>query len=115
MTFDDGIVRIYAITNGAAAGSKPAKVIRYIESYYFGYETLGFQRYYTALEAKQQISAVIDIPGWNPAISSAQNVAIMEDGLQYLIQLTQPTKDEDGLRVTRLTLERINQAYAVES
>ena len=115
MTFDDGIVRIYAITNGAAAGAKPVKQMTLIDCFYFGYETLGFQRYYTALEAKQRIAAVIDIPGWNAGINSAESVAILEDGLQYLIQLAQPTKDEDGLRITRLTLERLNERYAVES
>ena len=112
MTFDDGIVRIYTITNTAEDGKKPVKGLTYVESFYFGYDTLGINRYYTALQANQQIESVINISGWN-TIAARSSVAVMEDGSQFLIQMVQPMLDEDGLRITKLSLERINQNYAI--
>lgn len=112
MTFDDGIVRLYTITDQAQPGKKPIKGLTLRESFYFGFETLGINRYYTALQAGDQIESVISIPGWQ-AISAAQTVAIMEDGLEYKVVLAQPTLDEDGLRITRLSLERLGDEYVV--
>lgn len=112
MTFDDGIVAIYTIVEQTTPGRKPEKGIRIGERFFFGYETLGVQRYYTALQANQQIEAVINIPGWN-TINPAQNVAMLENGNQYRIVMVQPTTDDDGLRITKLTLERMHESYDV--
>lgn len=114
MTFDDGIVGIYSLTQTTEAGTKPKKGITLVASFYFGYDNLGFQRYYTALQANQQISAVINIPGWEE-LDPATTVAVMEDGKQYRVQLAQPQTDENGLRITKLSLERIHEDYDVLS
>lgn len=111
MTFDDGIVKIYTVTNTAAAGDKPKKGLSLRESFYFGYDTLGINRYYTALQAHQQIEAVINVPGWNAI--PVESVAILEDDTQYTVQMVQPMIDEDGLRITRLSLERLGESYDV--
>ena len=110
MTFDDGIIRLYTIQNVAEAGAKPNRKLVLSESYYYGYETLGINRYYTALKANQQIEAVVHIQGWDE-INTAETVAVMENNNQYRITLAQPTLDEYGLRITRLSLERINELY----
>lgn len=113
MTFDDGIVSIYQITDTQTTqGKKPVIGLALWEQFYFGFETLGINRYYTALQANQQIEAVIVIPEWRE-INSALHVAVMEDGRQYRIQMVQPTLNEDNLRITRLSLERIHENYAV--
>lgn len=112
MTFDDGIVGIYTITDAAQAGKMPKKALQLLESFFFGYDTLGINRYYTALEANQQIEAVINIPEWHE-LNPAQHIGIMENGNQYKIQMVQPTTDENGLRITKLSLERIHENYAV--
>lgn len=115
MTFDDGIVGIYEISDiQQEAGKKPVKGLRHTESFYFGYETLGLNRYYTALEANQQIESVIHIPDWHE-LNPALHIAILENGKQYILRMVQPTLDENGLRVTRLSLERIHENYAVMS
>lgn len=113
MTFDDGIVRICEVTNIVGNGEKPRKGLRVKESFFFGYDVLGLNRYYIAKQANQQIEAVINIPGWN-ALNAGQSVAVLEDGSQYLIQLIQPQLDDDGLRITKLSLERITQEYVIE-
>lgn len=120
MTYDDGIVGVYELTQTRDPGKMPVEGLSEVEQFYFGYETLGINRYYTALQANQQIEAVISIPGWN-AIKANRHIAIIadEDGVidstcdQYRIVMVQPTTDEDNLRITRLSLERIGDAYAV--
>ena len=112
MTFDDGIVKIYLIGNIAANGKEPKEGLVSYESFYFGFDTLGINRYYTALQANQQIEAVINIPGWNQ-INAATHVAVMEDDSQFRIQMVQPMLDDFGLRITKLSLERLVNQYAV--
>ena len=51
MTFDDGILTIYKIENIGKPGFKPVPGLSKKESFYFGYDTLGITRYYTALQA----------------------------------------------------------------
>ena len=115
MTFDDGIVGIYDISNIAEPGKKPRKGLTLVERFHFGYDTLGLNRYYTALEANQQIEAVINIPGWNE-IHSGRSIAIIEENQkQYTVQFAQPMLDEAGLRITKLSLERIGEEYVVLS
>lgn len=115
MTYDDGIVGIYEIANvQTTKGAKPKKGLSLKERYYFGFDTLGLSRYYTALEANQQIAAVINTPGWND-INSGKDIAIMEDGSQYTVQLAQKMLDNDNLRMTKLSLERIGEEYVVLS
>lgn len=114
MTFDDGIVTIYELKEKPDPGKKPKKVLVEAERFYFSYDILGINRYYTALQANQQIDAVINVPGWNE-INSARHIAALEDGRQYRIPMVQPQHDEAGLRITKISLERIGEAYDVES
>lgn len=111
MTFDDGIVKLYMITDQAVPGKKPIRGLTLRESFYFGFDTLGINRYYTALQANQQIESVINIPGWN-RVDTATTIAVLEDGLQYKIAMCQPMTDDDGLRITKLSLERLGDEYA---
>lgn len=122
MTFDDGIVGVYELSEQNTPGKMPVDGLTLSEKFYFGYETLGINRYYTALQANQQVEAVISIPDWHEIVAN-KNIAIIadEDGVldsgckQYRIVMVQPTTDESNLRITRLTLERIGENYAVIS
>ena len=113
MTFDDGIVGIYELRDVSEKGKKPIKKLVLAEKFFFSYDVLGINRYYTALQANQSIEAVINVPGWND-INSARHVAVLENGNQYRITMTQPQHDEAGLRITKLSLERIMENYAIE-
>ena len=113
MTYDDGIVEIYRLENGAEKGDKPIEKAVYKSSYHFCYEDVGFTRYYSALSAKQQIECVIGI--YLDRSIKTNDIAITEDGVQYRIQFVQhPMDQEDEMRYTRLTLERINDKYDIE-
>jgi hypothetical protein len=113
MTFDSGIASMYKVTNTAENGKKPKKGLVKIGQYYFGFQTLGVNRYYTALQAHQQLEAVIAVPGWEPVPVEA--VVILESGLQYTVRMTQHALDENGLQITRLSLERNGESYDVIS
>lgn len=113
MTFDSGIASVYKATNTAENGKKPKKGLVLIGQYYFGFQTLGVNRYYTALQAHQQLEAVIAVPGWEPVPVEA--VVILESGLQYTVRMAQHALDENGLQITRLSLERNGESYDVIS
>lgn len=112
MTYNDGIVQIYVFSNIAEPGMKPKKGLVLQSSFFYGYETLGLNRYYTALAANQQIEAVIHIPEWNE-FNMEETVARLENGNDYRIVMCQPTADENGEHYTRLSLERIHEDYDI--
>ena len=120
MTFDDGIVGIYELTEQKVPGKMPTEGLLLSERFFFGYETLGINRYYIAMQAGQDIEAVIHVPGWQE-IRANRHIAIIADAdgvinsdtPQYRVVMVQPTTDEDGLRVTRLSLEKVGDQYVV--
>lgn len=113
MTFDDGIIKIYFVTNSAPAGAKPVRALVFQEAFHFGYDTLGINRYYIAKQAHEKIEAVINIPGWQRI--PVESVAIDEEDAQFIVRMVQPQTDEDGLRITKLSLERLTENYAISS
>lgn len=113
MTFDDGILTIYKTENIGEPGMKPVVGLVEKDRYYFCFDALGINRYFTALQAKQQIECVVNIPGWDDI--RATDICELEDGSQFRIVMRQPTIDEDGLRITKLSLERIEDKYAIKT
>lgn len=111
MTYDDGILTISRVINRAEPGNKPMMRLEEKEKYYYGYEELGVTRYYQAKNANQQIECVVRIQGWEDV--KVTDICILEGGAQYQIGMVQPTHDENGLRMMRLTLERVGQNYEV--
>lgn len=105
MTFDDGILKIYRTENIAKPGDMPKDELVLKSEHYFGFDVLGYNRYYTALQAHQNISAVVNIPDYHDI--SSLDVAELEDGTRFHIRLVQSMKDENGLNITKLTLERV--------
>ena len=113
VTYDDGILKVYTVSNIAENGSKPKKGLTLKEEFYFSFDVLGINRYFTALEAKIQLEHIVNIPGWS--VVSPLDICVLEDGTQYRIQMIQPLLDEDGLRMTKLSLERISENYEFAS
>lgn len=106
MTFDDGILTIYHVANEAAPGCKPVENLEEKAKYYFRYFSLGITRYYKALKADQQIACVVCVPGWNDI--RVTDICELEDSSRYRIRMVQTELDEDGLRIMKLTLERVD-------
>lgn len=120
MTYDDGVIGVYELTQEKVPGKKPTEGLQEKERFAFSYETLGINRYYTALQANQKVESVVRIPGWHE-ITANMHIAVIADAdgtidascAQYRIVMVQPSIDEYGLRITRLSLERIGENYAV--
>lgn len=111
MTFDDGILSIWTSANTASAGDMPTQSLSLKGSYYFAYQTVGFNRYYTAMGFGQQIDTMVAID-LDRSIHSDDIVVIDGDySTPYRISQAQHTKDDDGLWYTRLSLTRINDEF----
>lgn len=108
MTFDDGILKIYSAENISDEGDLPLLELVYKSSSYFKFEDLGIQRYYTALSHNQLIDSVV-------AVHYDRNIKVFDiiviDGVQFKIDMVQHPFDEDGLRYTKLSLERLNDEF----
>ena len=113
MTFDDGILTVYKMVNIAEAGTKPVYGLEFKEQFYFGFDVLGYNRYYVALHTNSTIEAVVDIPEWGDV--EAVDIVVLESGRQYKISMVQRLIDDDGLRFTKLSLERLGEEYAINT
>lgn len=105
MTFDDGILSVFRPENTAGPGDKPQSGYITMGRYYYSFANIGVTRYYTAMQAGQQVSAVVCVPGWNDI--QVNDIVEREEapGHPYIVQMVQPETDEMGLRIDRLTLE----------
>ena len=112
LTYDDGILSIYDTKNIADPGMKPVVGLYLRDRHYFFFYDIGITRYYTAIQAKQQIAAVVSVPGWQRI--SVGDICALEDGKQYRIVMCQPTLNDDMLREMKLSLERIDDEYVIK-
>lgn len=111
MTFDDGMLSVWNSTNTANAGDMPTQSLSLKGSYYFAYQTVGFNRYYTAMGFGQQIDTMVAID-LDRSIHSDDIVVIDGDySTPYRISQAQHIKDDDGLWFTQLSLTRLNDEF----
>ena len=113
MTFDDGILSVYRPENTAGPGDKPRPGLTLCGRWYYGFGTIGITRYYTAMQAGQDVSAVVTVPGWNDI--QVNDIVILDEqpGRRYLAEMVQPETDGFGLRVQRLTLGVLGVDYKI--
>ena len=109
---DDGTCRIYRVEDDASPGEMPAPhLVPHSCDYDMPYEDrmISYSRAYAAMGADQQIDKIIRI--WRIPVEIG-NVAVV-DGNQYQIDIVQPTLNEDQLKVTDLTLRRLEENYDI--
>lgn len=111
MTFDDGILTVYRPQNTAGPGDKPVPGLTFRGRYYYGISSLGVTRYYAAMQAGQDVSAVVAVPGWNDIVTN--DVIVLDDGRKYRAEMVQPEMDEFGLRIMRVTLGVLSVDYQI--
>lgn len=111
MTFDDGIIRIYEVTNRATSGDMPDRALLFKTDFAFTEETVGVTRYYEAIRANQLIERMVAT--YRDMSVTINDIAIMEDGIQYQIRMIQYRKDENGIDIMDLSLERNGDNYEV--
>lgn len=103
--FNDGICRIFSVTDSAQPGYQPKPVYDLKCSLNYRELRLGIQRYYAAMQAHQRIDMVIRVPQPSVEISPADMVQL-HDGRQYRVELVQIAEDIYPAALD-LTLSRI--------
>jgi len=111
LTFDDGILTVYRPQNTAGPGDKPQPGYIFKGRYYYSISSLGVTRYYAAMQAGQDVSAVVAVPGWNDIVTN--DVIVLDDGRKYGAEMVQPETDAFGLRITRITLGVLSVDYQI--
>lgn len=110
LTFNDGVVRIYAVEDAAAPGKRPMPGLTRKAALRYHERTVGLTRYYTAKQDNVRVDAVLRVPRRREVC--AQDVAVPNDGLQYEIKLVQYPENVEP-PVMDLTLTRLESPYEI--
>lgn len=108
--FNDGVVKIYEIGNTAALGDMPKERLILKQSLRYKERTVGFKRYYAAMQNNVKIDFIIRCPQVRTV--KADNVAILIDGEQYRIKQIQYPEDAEP-PLMDLTLEKVGELYDI--
>lgn len=91
----------------------PVQELVSVFSAYFGERTVGYNRYYAAQGVNQDISLLIRIWRCPVRIGQYAVLTMSENDGQYRITNVQHLLDDDGLKVTDLTLSALEENYDV--
>lgn len=109
-SFNDGVVKVYSVTNTASDGDMPTEGISLKQTVRYHERTVGLTRYFAALQANIRVQYVLRCQRMRDI--SAQDVAVPNDGKQYrIVQIQYPEDTEPP--VMDLTLEEVTADYAI--
>ena len=111
MLHDAGILTICSVHTAEASGSMAKEKLRPVCQHYYGERTVGYGRQYAAKGVSEQIDLLAEI--WEDRTVRIGMYAKTDAGEQYRIDNVQHKLDEDGLRVTWLTLRRLDDLYDI--
>ena len=80
--------------------------------HYYGERTVGYGRQYAAKGVQEQVDMLVRI--WQDRGVRIGMYILLETEEQFRIDNVQHLLDEDGLRVTDITLQRVDDLYDVE-
>lgn len=109
MTLDSGTLVIKRPTVATPDGGMPSVTYQDVFAGYYGSRTVGYNRYFTALAADDQIDLLVRIQRF---VASNADLAVLTPagadgtGGTYNIVQVQHLEDDDGLPVTDLSLQR---------
>jgi hypothetical protein len=105
MLHDAGFARFYAV-EGDESGPPPHKT-KLVEKggQCFAEKTVGLQRFYEAAKVGMQADRLIEI--WRDTSLTTRDLCRIEGQLYHIQQAAQGA-DEDGILVTRLTLQAVD-------
>lgn len=109
MLLDAGVLTLCELKNIAEPGNMPQEVLVKKSTHYYGQRTVGYGRQYAARGVNEQVDILARI--WQDRTARIGMYAVLENGEQYRIGNVQQLFDENGLRVTDLSLERIDKLY----
>jgi hypothetical protein len=108
----EGTLKICNLQDTAGPGEMPTEKLVVQSYHYYGDRTIGYGRQYAAMGVEQQVDRLVRI--WRDESVHVRQYALLDDGQQYRIDMVQHLTDEDGLKVTDLTLFRLDDNFDVE-
>lgn len=105
---DAGIISICQLEDTAAPGSMPDLRLKQYAQMYYEERTIGITRAYLAKGINQSIDLLRRV--WFTIAVKIGDYAVI-NGVQYRIDNIQHLLDDKGLRVTDLTLSRLQSNY----
>lgn len=116
---DAGMVTLCELSNIAKQGNMPKNCLVKLRSHLFEERTVGYGRQYAALGVNERVDYLIRI--WRDAGVHVGMYALLtdyegqvnENGDQYRIDNVQHLTDTDGLKITDISLYRMDQLYEV--
>ena len=120
-TFDDGIIAIKAEVSVEEPGDMPKVELVELSRHMFQERTIGITRQYAAKSVNEQVDRLVRIwedrsihIGMKAKIANALPFGVEEIPEQYRIDNVQHLLNDDGLKVTDLTLRRLEDLYDVD-
>ena len=111
MLLDAGTLTLCTLKQESKPGAMPIQSLVPGETCFYGERTVGYNRQYAAMGVNERIDMIARI--WQNRAARAGMYALLDNGEQYRITFAQQLQDDDGLRVTDLTLERLDKLYDV--
>lgn len=116
---DAGLVTICTLDDMADPGNMPDEKLNPLSQHYFEERSVGYNRQYAAMGVNERVDMLIRI--WREptvrigmyALLTDYEGQVNENGDQYRIDNVQHLLDDDGLKVTDLTLYRMDELYEV--
>ncbi len=111
MLHDRGPLSIYTLDNQSQPGRMPTGKLIHHSEHLYGERTIGYGRQYAAKGVAEQVDLLAEI--WEERSIRIGMYATDESGDQYRIDNVQHTEDKYGVRITVLTLKRLEQLYDI--
>ncbi len=111
-----GMLYICDLLNTAAAGEMPAEKLVVKSGATFEERTVGYGRYYAAQGVNVQVDLLARI--WRDPLARPGMYAVIDESEytgQYRITNVTQLTDEHGLKVTDLTLTRLDNLYDLDT
>ncbi len=90
-SYNDGVLTVYAVSDTAAAGRMPKKMLTEKITLRYAEQRLGISRYYSAKQNQTEVERVVRVPRTS-AITNRDMVKT-EDGTYYGIEMVQSVDD----------------------
>lgn len=115
---DAGFITVCQLQDYQEPGDMPKQILVPLDLFQFEERVVGYNRQYAAKGANEQVDMLVRI--WRHPVRIGMYAVLSdyegqecEAGDQYQIQNVQNLLDDDGLKVTDLTLRRVDKLYEV--
>lgn len=112
MILDSGIITVCELKNTASKGDMPKETLVPICQQYYGARTVSYARQYQAKGVNEQVDILARI--WDEGYQIRIGMyAIIEDNQYRITNIAQALDDDTNLRIYDLSLERLDDLYAL--